>query len=105
MCASAKHQTPKTKRQPALNPQTPTPSREAPEPGFNFCALPPCPYALVPFYRLCERWPATREDAHRLGLVTLRQMIFALVPAVKHPPEQGARVWDVPRPSEIAAGA
>jgi uncharacterized protein YbjT (DUF2867 family) len=54
------------------------------------------PCALIPFYWLCERIPATRDSARRLGLVTLRQMVAALVRAVENPPEQGARIVEVP---------
>lgn len=41
------------------------------------------PYALVPMYWLLGALPATREGAQRLGLVTLPQMIAALVHAVE----------------------
>jgi uncharacterized protein YbjT (DUF2867 family) len=44
------------------------------------------PYALMPVYWLMERLPATRERAARLGLVTIDQMIAALVFAVENPP-------------------
>ena len=53
------------------------------------------PYALVPIYRLCELIPSTREGALRLGLVTLQQMVAALVYAVESP-VQGVRIVDVP---------
>lgn len=53
------------------------------------------PYVLLPFYWLCERLPATRDGANRLGLVTLSQMIHALVYAVESPPEK-VRVLEVP---------
>ena len=43
------------------------------------------PYLLMPAYKLFEMLPATRESARRLGLVTLRQMIGALVNAVERP--------------------
>jgi uncharacterized protein YbjT (DUF2867 family) len=43
------------------------------------------PYMLLPIYWLLEAVPATRESARRLGLVTLPQMIAALVDAVEHP--------------------
>jgi len=43
------------------------------------------PYLLVPAYKLFEILPATRESAQRLGLVTLRQMINALLAAVETP--------------------
>ena len=46
-------------------------------------------YALVPFYALAERLPATRSTARRLGLVTLSQMVAALVRAVEEPPAPG----------------
>ena len=43
------------------------------------------PYLLVPAYKLLEALPSTRESARRLGLVTLPQMVNALVNAVEHP--------------------
>lgn len=54
------------------------------------------PYALVPLYWVCERLPATRDGARRLGLVTLAQMVNALVAAVENPPT-GVRIVDVPQ--------
>jgi uncharacterized protein YbjT (DUF2867 family) len=53
------------------------------------------PYLLLPFYWVCERLPATREGARRLGLVTLPQMLRALVRAVENP-APGVQVLDVP---------
>ena len=53
------------------------------------------PYALLPIYWLMERLPATRQSARRLGLVTLEQMVNALVHAVEHPPAM-SRVIEVP---------
>lgn len=53
------------------------------------------PYALVPFYWMMERIPATRERALRLGLVTLPQMIQTMAAAVESP-AVGVRVLDVP---------
>jgi uncharacterized protein YbjT (DUF2867 family) len=44
------------------------------------------PYALLPFYWILQHLPSTRESARRLGLVTLPQMVGALVHAVEHPP-------------------
>jgi uncharacterized protein YbjT (DUF2867 family) len=52
------------------------------------------PYALIPMYALFERLPATRDTARRLGLVTLRQMVDALVRAVENPAD-GVRVMEV----------
>ncbi|HEY7543450.1 MAG TPA: NAD(P)H-binding protein [Blastocatellia bacterium] len=54
------------------------------------------PYALVPFYWLLERIPSTRETALRLGLVTLSQMVNAIISAVETPVE-GIHIFDVPR--------
>lgn len=62
------------------------------------------PYALVPFYKMCELLPFTRDGARRLGLVTLKQMVVALVEAIESP-VHGARVMGVPeiRAARIAA--
>src|ERR1700690_121919 len=53
------------------------------------------PYQLVPGYWLCERLPATRDGALRLGLVTLKQMVHALVASIESP-ASGIRILDVP---------
>jgi uncharacterized protein YbjT (DUF2867 family) len=53
------------------------------------------PCALLPFYKVCEWLPFTRAGALRLGLVTLDQLIVALVEAVESP-VQGARIVGVP---------
>ena len=53
------------------------------------------PYALLPLYWALERVPATRASARRLGLVTLEQMVAALVQAIENPPES-TRIMDVP---------
>ncbi len=53
------------------------------------------PYALLPLYKLAEWLPFTRQSAQRLGLVTLQQMILALVQAVESPAD-GVRVVEVP---------
>lgn len=54
------------------------------------------PYMLLPFYWLMEHIPSKRETALRLGLVTLQQMLSALVAAVENP-SQGIEIVDVPR--------
>ncbi len=59
------------------------------------------PYLLLPVYWLAERLPSTRESARRLGLVTWRQMVAALVAAVESP-AHGERIVEVP---EIRASA
>jgi uncharacterized protein YbjT (DUF2867 family) len=53
------------------------------------------PYALIPFYWLLGRLPATKQSAQRLGLVRLSQMINALVWSVENP-VNGIRIMDVP---------
>ena len=53
------------------------------------------PVILKPIYWLMERIPATRESARRLGLVTIEQMVAALVRSVEHP-AQGVRILNVP---------
>lgn len=60
------------------------------------------PYALLPMYWVMARLPATRESALRLGLVTLRQMVGAIVQAIENPP-QSARVVEVPEIRATAA--
>jgi uncharacterized protein YbjT (DUF2867 family) len=53
------------------------------------------PYALLPMYWLMELVPPMRSGARRLGLVTLEQMIRALVHAVENPC-RGVRIVEVP---------
>jgi uncharacterized protein YbjT (DUF2867 family) len=53
------------------------------------------PYALLPLYKLGEWLPLTRAAALRLGLVTLDQLILALVEAVETP-VHGIRIVGVP---------
>jgi uncharacterized protein YbjT (DUF2867 family) len=55
------------------------------------------PIALQPLYWLARCLPASRDTARRMGLVTLSQMVAALVRAVEQPPASGTvRVVDVP---------
>src|SRR2546425_7466966 len=53
------------------------------------------PYLLKPMYWLLESIPATRDTARRLGLVTLEEMVAALVHSVESPAD-GIQVLDVP---------
>lgn len=53
------------------------------------------PYLFIPVYALLRRIPTTRAAAERLGLVTLPQMVRALVRAVEEP-ARGVRVVEVP---------
>jgi uncharacterized protein YbjT (DUF2867 family) len=54
------------------------------------------PYLLLPMYKLMELLPSTREGATRLGLVTLEQMVRALIEAVEAP-AKGVRIVEVPQ--------
>jgi nucleoside-diphosphate-sugar epimerase len=55
------------------------------------------PVVLAPFYALASLVPRWRDDANRLGLVTLEQMVAALVWSIENPPLAGSqRVIDVP---------
>jgi hypothetical protein len=53
------------------------------------------PSALVPLYWMAERLPVTRDGARRLGLVTLEQVVAALIYVIEHPPQK-AQVVEVP---------
>jgi nucleoside-diphosphate-sugar epimerase len=55
------------------------------------------PKAIAPVYKIAEMIPATRATAERLGLVTIEQMINAIVYALENPPPAGQqRIVDVP---------
>ena len=58
-------------------------------------------YALLPFYKIAELFPGTRESAIRLGLINLSQMENALVWAVENLPDD-VRVLDVPKIRELS---
>jgi len=51
--------------------------------------------ALAPLYAIARLLPPTRNGANRLGLVTLKQMVAALVNAVENP-ATNLRIVDVP---------
>jgi len=53
------------------------------------------PYVLLPAYWVMALIPSKRDTARRLGLVTIKRMINALVEAVENPC-QGIRVVEVP---------
>jgi uncharacterized protein YbjT (DUF2867 family) len=59
------------------------------------------PLALLPLYWLAERLPATHETAQRLGLVSIDQMVSALVAAIEDPPAE-RRILDVPAIRRLA---
>ena len=54
------------------------------------------PMALLPIYRLLERLPSTRDAATRLGLVSLQQMLSAMLWSIEHPPT-AIRMIEVPQ--------
>jgi uncharacterized protein YbjT (DUF2867 family) len=58
------------------------------------------PYAILPFYWIAELLPPTRESARRLGLISISQMLTALVWAVDHPPDD-VQILDVTRIREL----
>jgi uncharacterized protein YbjT (DUF2867 family) len=64
------------------------------------------PVLLKPLYALAEIFPQTRDTARRMGLVTLAQMVAALVHAVETPPGDGTlRIIDVPEIRRLAASS
>jgi len=58
-------------------------------------------YALLPFYRIAELLPGTREPAIRLGLINISQMLNALVWSVENVSEN-VRILDVPKIRELS---
>lgn len=55
------------------------------------------PYLLLPMYAIASWVPRLRDGSRRLGLVTLRQMVQALIFAIEHPPAPATvRIVDVP---------
>lgn len=60
------------------------------------------PVALLPGYWLGELLPGTRASARRLGLVSVGQMVRALVHAVEQP-AGGVRVLEVPQIRNVTA--
>jgi uncharacterized protein YbjT (DUF2867 family) len=63
-------------------------------PGHRWPAL------LQPAYWIAGLLPSTRDTARRLGLVTLTQMLRALLFAIEHPAD-AVRVLDVPQIRQI----
>ena len=53
------------------------------------------PIALIPLYRMAERVPRFAEGARRLGLVSLKDMVGALLWSIENPGE-GTRVLEPP---------
>jgi uncharacterized protein YbjT (DUF2867 family) len=53
------------------------------------------PIALLPMYGIAGLVPSARETARRAGLVTIKQMVRAIVAVVEAGPPLGSRVIDV----------
>jgi uncharacterized protein YbjT (DUF2867 family) len=53
-------------------------------------------YATVPVYWVLERLPKTKESARRLGLITIDQMVNALLWSVENPPPE-IQILEVPQ--------
>lgn len=61
------------------------------------------PILLAPAYRIAEQWPSTSEAAGRLGLLTIQDMLNALVWSVEHPAET-IREMNVPDIRRLTGG-
>jgi uncharacterized protein YbjT (DUF2867 family) len=61
------------------------------------------PYLLLPIYAVLRWVPMTRHGAERLGLVTRRMMVAALVRAIEMPPAETVRTIEVPEIRRAAA--
>lgn len=53
-------------------------------------------YVALPAYWILERLPKTKASAQRLGLITIDQMVNALLWAVENPPEE-IQILEVPQ--------
>jgi hypothetical protein len=58
--------------------------------------------ATMRFHKLAEQLPSTRERALRLGLVTLEQMVMALLAAVENPATE-TKIMAVPEIRSVTA--
>ncbi len=54
-------------------------------------------YLLIPFYKIFQNIPITRDTARRLGLVTLFELIKPIIYAIDNPPAISVRVIEVPQ--------
>jgi uncharacterized protein YbjT (DUF2867 family) len=54
-------------------------------------------YLLIPFYKIFQNIPATKETANRLGLVKLMQLTKTIIHAIENPPANLVRVIEVPQ--------
>jgi uncharacterized protein YbjT (DUF2867 family) len=63
------------------------------------------PALLAPLYAVAAVIPGLRQGARRAGLVTLQQMVRALVRAVEHPAPRGTTIIDVPMIKQVVLTA
>jgi uncharacterized protein YbjT (DUF2867 family) len=61
-------------------------------------------YALFPLYWVLERIPKTQGSAQRLGLITIDQMVSALLWAIENPPQE-IRILAVPEIRRLGSSA
>ena len=59
------------------------------------------PYAILPVYWVLEKLAGTTASAQRLGLVTIDEMLDALIWAVENPPSD-VQILDVPKIRELS---
>jgi uncharacterized protein YbjT (DUF2867 family) len=59
-------------------------------------------YALMPLYWVLERVPKTKGSAQRLGLITIDQMVSALLWVIENPPQE-IRILAVPQIRRLGA--
>jgi uncharacterized protein YbjT (DUF2867 family) len=62
------------------------------------------PYAILPVYWILGRIPKTKKSAQRLGLVTIDQMVNALLWSVENPPPE-VQLLEVPQIRRLGASA
>ena len=62
------------------------------------------PYATLPVYWILSRIPKTKKSAQRLGLVTIDQMVNALLWSVENPPPE-IQLLEVPQIRRLGASA
>ena len=53
-------------------------------------------YLLIPFYKIFQNIPGTKETANRLGLVKLRQLTKSIIICIEKPPLNSVRIIEVP---------
>ncbi len=62
------------------------------------------PYAILPAYWILGRLPKTKKAAQRLGLITIDQMVNALLWSVENPPLE-IQLLEVPQIRRLGASA